>query len=150
MSCVRPSGWSSVLCGKNFNAGCYIRTVQSNFFIPVLLIGTIDFYHFIPFSLTLTLPGGHKVSFIFSTLFIRSGWNLIWRWSNPNWTSWNYFREQFYWKKGKIAAVLQTVKKTLLLARNRTSLNDPDISEWIWLNLAMIIDTIVLYILILV
>ena len=29
---------------------------------PARLIGTIDFYHFIPLSLTLTLPGGHKVS----------------------------------------------------------------------------------------
>ena len=26
------------------------------------LPGTIDFYHFIPLSLALTLPGGHKVS----------------------------------------------------------------------------------------
>ena len=32
---------------------CYILKMQ---------IGIIDFYHFIPFSLTLTLPGGHKVS----------------------------------------------------------------------------------------
>ena len=37
-----------------------------------MLIGTIDFYHFIPLSLILTLPGSHKVSkakpfgFIFS------------------------------------------------------------------------------------
>ena len=27
-----------------------------------MLIGNIDFYHFIPLSLTLTLLGGHKVS----------------------------------------------------------------------------------------
>ena len=27
-----------------------------------MLIGTIDFYHFVPLSLTLTLPGGDKVS----------------------------------------------------------------------------------------
>ena len=28
----------------------------------ILVIGTIDFYHFIPLSVTLTLLGGHKVS----------------------------------------------------------------------------------------
>ena len=27
-----------------------------------MLVGTIDFYHYIPLSLTLTLPGGHKVN----------------------------------------------------------------------------------------
>ena len=26
------------------------------------LMGTIDFYHFIPLSLTLSVPGGHKVN----------------------------------------------------------------------------------------
>ena len=30
--------------------------------MPAMLIGTIDFYHFIPLLLTLTLPGGNKVS----------------------------------------------------------------------------------------
>ena len=31
-------------------------------FIPAMLIGTIDLNHFIPLPLTLTLPGGHKIS----------------------------------------------------------------------------------------
>ena len=31
------------------------------FFIPAMLIGTIDFYHFMLLSLTLTLPGGHMI-----------------------------------------------------------------------------------------
>ena len=39
-----------------------MQTVQPNFVIPAMLTGTIDFYHFILLSLTLTLPGGHKVS----------------------------------------------------------------------------------------
>ena len=56
----------SVLCGKIFRVGYYTETFQPNFFIPAMLrvtvIGTIDFYHFIPFSWTLSLPGGHKVS----------------------------------------------------------------------------------------
>ena len=30
--------------------------------MPATLMGTIDFYNFIPVSLTLTLPGAHKVS----------------------------------------------------------------------------------------
>ena len=32
------------------------------FVLPAMFLGTIDFNHFIPLSLTLTLPGGHKVS----------------------------------------------------------------------------------------
>ena len=32
------------------------------FFIPAMLIGAIDFYRFITFSQTLTLPGGYKMS----------------------------------------------------------------------------------------
>ena len=31
-------------------------------FIPIMLISTIDFYHLLPPSLTLTLAGGLKVS----------------------------------------------------------------------------------------
>ena len=38
------------------------ETVQSNFSIPAMLIGTIDFYHFMSLSLALALPGGHKLS----------------------------------------------------------------------------------------
>ena len=30
--------------------------------MPAMLIGTIYLYHFVPLSLSLTLPGGHKVS----------------------------------------------------------------------------------------
>ena len=72
---VRPS----ILRDKNLNAGYYKQTFQPPFFTPVMFIGTIDFHHFIPLSLTSTLTGGHKVSAIqtllasFSpTLFSRS------------------------------------------------------------------------------
>ena len=47
---------------KSFVIGHYKQTVLPNLFIPAMLISTIDFYHFIPCSLTLTLPGGHKVN----------------------------------------------------------------------------------------
>ena len=57
------SSWLGVLRGKNFNFVHYMQTVKPIFFISAVLIGTIDFfYHLIPRSLTLTLPGGHKVS----------------------------------------------------------------------------------------
>ena len=39
-----------------------MQTVLPNFFIPGVLIGTSDSYHFIPLSLTLILPRGNKVS----------------------------------------------------------------------------------------
>ena len=59
MSCV----WLAccILPAKNFNFEYYTQTVQPNSFIPAMLIGTIDFYHFILLSLTLTLDGGHKI-----------------------------------------------------------------------------------------
>ena len=69
----RPTGNLSCVA-KNFNCGHYTKTVQPNVFIHVLLIDTIDCCHFIPLSLTLTLPGGHKIrakpiAFIFSHTF---------------------------------------------------------------------------------
>ena len=39
-----------------------MQTFQQVFFIPAMLIGTINFYHFIPLSAILTLAWGHKVS----------------------------------------------------------------------------------------
>ena len=39
-----------------------MQTFQPIFVVPAMFVGTIDFYHFIPLSLTLTLAGGHKVS----------------------------------------------------------------------------------------
>ena len=50
-------------CSSNLNVGHYV--LASFFFIPamlIILIDTIDFSHFMPLSLTLTLAGGHKVS----------------------------------------------------------------------------------------
>ena len=45
----RMDGQPSILHGKNFDTGHCTQTVQLTFFISVMLIGTIDFYHFIPF-----------------------------------------------------------------------------------------------------
>ena len=47
--------------GKNLSIGHCLQTEQPNFFIPAVLIDTINLYDFIPLSLTLTLPGDHKV-----------------------------------------------------------------------------------------
>ena len=49
------------LAGKDLNSGHYMQTFQPNLVTPAMLIGNIDLYHFIPLSLTLTFPGGHKV-----------------------------------------------------------------------------------------
>ena len=58
--------------------------------------------HHIPLSLTLTVPGGHKVSakenlliLVSHTLFRWSGWNLIWWWSSSSWTTQYYFWVRF-------------------------------------------------------
>ena len=55
-------GRPDVLREKNCNDGHYTQTVQPNLLIPVVFIGNVDFYHFVLLSLTLILPGGHKVS----------------------------------------------------------------------------------------
>ena len=53
----------------------YTHSFQPNSFIPAMLICRIDFYHFIPLSLTLTFPGRHKghnakpIGFIFLHTF---------------------------------------------------------------------------------
>ena len=54
--------YPAVLCDKNFNAGHYSKTFKPNFFVPAMLIGTIDFCHFMPLSLTLNLLESHKDS----------------------------------------------------------------------------------------
>ena len=50
------------MCGKNFNVEHCTQPFPPNLFVPAMVVGTIDLYHFIPVSRTLTLPGGNKVS----------------------------------------------------------------------------------------
>ena len=56
---VHPASWpyiSPFWMAKFFNIEHYVKTFQPSSFILAMLIGTIDFYHFILQSLTLTLP----------------------------------------------------------------------------------------------
>ena len=86
----RVSGQPAVLRCKNFKIGHYMQNNQPNFFIPAMLIGTVHFYHLIPLSLTLTLPGVTRFSKqnclapCSYSLFDWPGWHLIWYWN----TSW--------------------------------------------------------------
>ena len=50
---VRPASRLAFLPGKNFNIGHYMPIFQPNFFIPAILTSAINFYHFIPLSLSL-------------------------------------------------------------------------------------------------
>ena len=53
-----PAGRTPVLRGKTLT-----KSVQPHFFfIPAIVVGIINFYHFVPPLLTLTLLGDHKVS----------------------------------------------------------------------------------------
>ena len=95
---VQLAGWSAISCSKTFSTGHYTQTVQPNCVIPAMLIGTTDFYHFIPLSLTLTLPGDYKISAkqsllasFFHTFCIWSGWNLMWWWSSSSWASCDFW-----------------------------------------------------------
>ena len=54
--------WPAILHDKKLNIGHNMQTFQPNYFIPAMLIGTIDFHHLKPLSLTLTLPMSDKVS----------------------------------------------------------------------------------------
>ena len=47
----------SVLCGKNLALDIAHKLLNHFFFIPAMLVGVIDFYNFMPLSLTFTLPG---------------------------------------------------------------------------------------------
>ena len=51
-----------VLHGKNFNIGHTCKYFSEFLWIRAMLVGTIDFYHFMPLSLTFTLAEGCKVS----------------------------------------------------------------------------------------
>ena len=78
----------------DFNIGHYTQTFQPIFSIAAMLIGTIDFYHFIPLSLTFTIAGlqgqrkAKSLSFTLLHTFQLIRMNLIWCWRNLNWTSW--------------------------------------------------------------
>ena len=140
-SCLfsRLASCLSILCGKNVEH--YTQTVQPNLFIPTVLKGTIDFYHFTWISLTWTLPGGDKVSAkqnplgsFSGTLFIWSGWNLMRLWSNSSWTSWDYFWVGFV-ETREITAVLQTASKDFAVGMHL------DVYAWISFKLGKMIDT---------
>ena len=94
------------LCSKNFNVGHHMQTSQQNFFTSAILMGISWLLPFGLLSQALTLPGGHKVStkqnllvLFFPTLFIWSGWNLMWWWSSSSWTYWDYFWVRFIERK---------------------------------------------------
>ena len=55
ISFVQLTGWLAALHGQNLNTGHYMQTCLPKFFIPVMLISAIDFYHSVPLSLTLAL-----------------------------------------------------------------------------------------------
>ena len=63
----------SILHGKDFSVGHYMQAFQPNFFMHAMLVGTISFYHLIPFSLILTLSWCHKVSIKVNLLISFSG-----------------------------------------------------------------------------
>ena len=89
------------LCSSGHPAGslsCIVETLRLDiarkgvnqfFFIPAMLISTIDSYHFVPLSLTLTLPGGHRVSVMQNLLTSFSGTISNWSGTLFSWSEWN-------------------------------------------------------------
>ena len=133
------SGWpAGHLVWQKFDVAHCRQAVQPIFFILVMLIGTMDFYHFVPLYVILTLPGSHNVSTkqnllasFYHTLFIWSGWNLMWWWSNSG-CIWDY------WNKGNKCCFTDYIK-TLTLAYIQMFMNG------FWFKLGVMIDAIVFY-----
>ena len=69
ISCVCLSGKPSHMT-ENFNIGYYTHTVRPHLFIPVMLMGTIDFYCFTQISVSLVLIRGYKVSELESNTYL--------------------------------------------------------------------------------
>ena len=117
-----------------------MQTVQPNFFIPAMHIGNIDFYHFRPVSLT--LPGGHKVSpkqnllasFFFHTFqLMRMNFDVVMEQFKLNIL--RLLLSKLYRKNGNNCCFTDCAKKLGMYS---------DVYESIWFKLGMI-DTIVLY-----
>ena len=145
------SGWlASPLHGKKINIGHYTQTLQTKFFIPAMLSSTFDFLHtchayrhhwlllVIPLSLTLTLPGGHKVSAkqnlraSFFPILIWLGCNVAWGWNNSSWTSWKHFWVRFMKRREITAVLLTALKNTFNMACILTFVNQFDSNVACW------------------
>ena len=139
----QPASCPAVLHDKYLNVGHQMQTVQLNFVIPAMLIGTIDFYHCILLSLTLTLSGVHRVTakkkpigviFLHTFHLIRTTFDVVM----------GLLRSKIF-KTREITAVLQAApKKSFNIGMHSGSY------EWVWFKLGIMIDTVVLYLLILV
>ena len=85
---------SHLCCWRLQHLALYVQTFESFFFVPAMLIGIIDFNHFLLLSVTLTLPWGYKVRWnqnllaLYSyTVFSWSTWSLL---LFSSWWSWYY------------------------------------------------------------
>ena len=83
-----------------------------------MLIGTIDFYHFVPLLVALNLAWGHKVSrkqnllVTFSdTPFNWRGWNLVGCWHDFSWKSCCHFLERDFRSEGRTCCFADCIKK---------------------------------------
>ena len=54
-----PANQMAVLYGTSFNIGYYVQNVEPIVFIPARLMGTIDFFHFMPLSMVLWCSEEH-------------------------------------------------------------------------------------------
>ena len=109
----RPEGWPLFMSPSILNVGYYTQTLPLNSFLPSVLIGTSDSYHFVPFSVTLILMVVIRLVQIkfcwfncFRTLLSWMEWGLEW---GGNKTSWSYAWTRFIQSR-EIPAVLLAQK----------------------------------------
>ena len=137
-----PSSCLSVLRGKNFNVGHYTQTVEPN-----LLIGTIDFYHFMPLTdHAWGSQGQHEakpIGVFFSHSFDLIGMNFDVVMKQLKLNILRLLLSRMYWNKGNNCCLLTTFNKKSVGMHS-------DIYKWIWIKFGMIIDVVALCIVILI
>ena len=130
-----------VLRDKNFNTGHYMQNFLPNFFIRAMLLGTIDFCHFIPLLLTLNLPWFTKsaqskpIGFIFSHTFHLMRMKFDMAMKQFKLSILRLLRARF------IETAVYRLHKKIYVGMYS------NMYEWIWFRVGMMIDAIVLKIL---
>ena len=145
MSCV----CLHLVCQKLYHwilcANCWIKCFQT--------CHTYWYHWLLPFHTTFTdldLAWGSQgqckakpVGLFSPALSNWSGWNLMWWWNNSSWTSWDYFLVRFI-ERRETSVVFLTASRRCNICMHL------DDCKSIWCNLGSMIDTVVLYFLVLV
>ena len=114
----------SVLCGKAFNAGLYAANFQPIFFIPIMLLGTTDFFPFCTSFGDLDCGWGSQCQHKAKPVCLNSLY--IFQLSGMKAIQVEHFETTFEWdfiESKEVTAVLLTASKTEMLGHIQTLMN---------------------------